>query len=240
MALDHEDIAKARDLFGNDVEGMFGVGGEGGVAGLEEDFHAGADRDAGADGLHFALGALCALGFDGGVPAFGGGMGDVEQAHDFNIDRIGGAGIGAVAEADADLGDDVDGEIAVGLAFFSSGGFEHPEDDEKAHHEHDEIGEREDPLGTFFAFSGFAFAFGFGHFDSQDGSPQRRRERREELIFVSHYDTLYAVDQHRDIEIDYEADFAAREFEVCEYLGSVNWGERVNGLDLYYDLAADE
>jgi hypothetical protein len=41
-------------------------------------------------------------------------------------------------------------------------GLEDPEDHEQPHHAHDQIGEREDPLGAFFALDLFALAVG-GH-----------------------------------------------------------------------------
>src|SRR5947209_1630530 len=71
--------------------------------------------------------------------------------------------IETAAEGFADDFDDVWGEggFLAGFIRIARVGLQHPEDDEESHHEHDEIGEGEDPLGAFLALTGFFAMTGF-------------------------------------------------------------------------------
>jgi len=127
-----------------------------------------------ADGEDFGLVSFGAFAFEAGIAAVAGAFHGLEFFEFFSeaveVDFIGVLGVWDEAEVIAGGGDDF-GELFVIVGGVCGAGcrFEDPEDDEEAHHEHDEVGEGEDPFGAFFAFGGFAFAGFFGH----GSSPQR-------------------------------------------------------------------
>ena len=141
---------------------------------------------AGADRLRFIVNAGGRLARDRAFSAVARALHRVERLELFHqqvdVDRVLALRVGDVAERVPDrrhLLDPIavqDGHRLLGPRL------EHPQDDEQPHHAHDQIGEREDPLGALFALVLFALAGRFGHAGQRSGFRVQGSGRRDRAL----------------------------------------------------------
>ena len=106
-------------------------------------------------------------------------------ARNLRIDRVSAVWIRLIIERLADRDHDFHHlRVPIRSAFLGPW-LEHPEDHEQTHHAHDEIGQREDPLGAFFTdLVGVTFA-ALGHGLLGEGSTaETRRARRRQKGWI--------------------------------------------------------